>query len=55
LIGRSSTTTRDALIGALEFKDREIGRADEMRMCRILEGLGWVKHKSGGVRSWVKP
>ena len=51
--GQRFTVTVAQILDALEFKTKDQGKAEQMRMARILQGLGWVRetrYENGRVR-----
>lgn len=59
LTGRGDATSAEVLLGALKFRESDIGRREQNRIGDILRHLGWkrqtVRRGGGPVKAWVRP
>lgn len=52
--GSEKTTVREVANEALGLETWKIRRSDQLRISTALERVGWIRHRSNGIRFWVK-
>lgn len=59
LIGKSDATSADILLGALKFRESDIGRSEQNRIGNILRHAGWkrqaIRRNGAVLKAWTIP